>query len=76
MSTLREMAEAVSKSLDEEVEFFLVVRQRKPEAKTGHKPAIVVANVGQEDVLNMAALGTTRLALKRLMDERRKGGHG
>lgn len=72
MSTLREMAQAVAKSLNEEVDFFLVVRDKVPNPKTGQKPLVVATNVGKNEVADMANKGTERVILKRLADARGK----
>lgn len=72
MSTLREMAQAVANSLNEEVDFFLVIRDKVRNPKTGQKPLVVATNVGQSEVADMADKGTERVILKRLADARGK----
>lgn len=44
MSTLREMAEEISKRLDETADFFLVLKPKQPD-NLGVKRSIVVTNV-------------------------------
>lgn len=75
MSTLREMAQEIAKRLDEDVDFFLVVRNKAQDQKTGRKPMVVATNVNKDEVVEMASAATTRLILKRMADaHRRRGG--
>lgn len=72
MSTLREMAQAVADSLNENVDFFLVVQEKHCDPKTGQKKLVAATNVGKNDIADMANKGTERVLLKRMADARGK----
>ncbi len=70
MSTLREMAREVSKRLDGEADFFLVIRDRVPDVQTGQRTAVVSTNVSTDSAVDMAAAGTTKMMLGKLFRAR------
>lgn len=59
MSTLREMAEEVSKKLDDEADFFLVVKPKLADPQTGLKRSLVATNVGRRQIHDMVVEGSS-----------------
>jgi hypothetical protein len=70
MSTIREMAEAVAASLDKDADFFLVLRPKDPDPRTGRKTSTVATNVGKAGMRDMAVEGTSTYIMDQLTKER------
>lgn len=70
MSTIREMAEAVAASLDKDADFFLVLRPKEADPKTGRKTSTVATNVGNKLAKDMAVEGTSAFIMDQLAKER------
>lgn len=62
MSTLREMAEEVSKRLDGQADFFLVLKPKKPN-RQGVKSSVVVTNVMRVMEGDVVVEGTAAIML-------------
>jgi hypothetical protein len=67
MSTIREMAEEVSRRLGEEVDFFLVLKPKQPDPATGLKKSVVATNVVRALPCDVVVDGTNAVIMDQLL---------